>query len=653
MQLQLSLTLANDLYDLLALSGEPVDFLSAARTLLAAKEEQAPSGICYQIMDALVQQDARFCWQSPQAIGLLDWEAIDPDLASVSFVVVDVETTGSRPGPAKITEIGAVRIEGLQQVSSFHSLINPQRPIPPKIVELTGITQDMVCRAPRIDQVLPALMDFMRGAVFVGHNAHFDLAFLNYELGRLNGHRLGDGAIDTLRLSRLLAPGVPNHRLATLAVALGSPVSNFHRALEDASATAHVFLTLLGRLQERGITNLNQARSYIDPAHKRDRHKLALTRDIPRVPGTYLFKDEAGQILYVGKANRLRDRVRSYFIASPDHSRKIRQALRRLQRIDWEETGSPLKAVVREQELILEHRPPCNVLGQRPEKYLYLKASPRGHGLRLYTSPRRAAPRGSVVLGPFRSPGRLRAAIDLLQRCYPIRRCTGLRGVLCTFGQTKHCLAPCTGKSDAVRTHDALLLCLLRWLAGEPWDLLDPPPAFTADPERAAIALRGRLSQQGRFEEAGDVQRALEHLQATRRACSALHEALGLNLAVVWADTGAGEDGVHVDLVWEGRLCSSISMTSSTAPLELGVALRALADPAPPSFPVAVDQLEVDAMLAVRRWLLENPEAAVVRLSLESDPTTSPGGSQSGLEGWRQQLLKAVGLASPTCPGEG
>lgn len=647
MQLQLSLTLANDLYDLLALSGEPVDFLYAARRLLAAKEEQAPSGLCYQIMDALVQQDARFCWQSPQAIGLLDWEAIDPDLASVSFVVVDVETTGSRPGPAKITEIGAVRIEGLRQVSSFHSLINPQRPIPPKIVELTGITQDMVCRAPRIDQILPELMDFLRGAVFVGHNAHFDLAFLNYELGRLNGHRLGDGAIDTLKLSRLLAPGMPNHRLATLAVALGSPVTDFHRALEDASATAHVFLTLLGRLQERGVTKLNQARSYIDPAHKRDRHKLALTRDIPRVPGAYLFKDEAGQILYVGKADRLRDRVRSYFISSPDHSRKIRQALRRLQRIDWEETGSPLRAVVREQELILEHRPPCNVLGQRPEKYLYLKASPRGHGLRLYTSPRRAAPSGSVVLGPFRSPGRLRAAIDLLQRCYPIRRCTGSKDTPCMFGQTKHCLAPCTGEPDAVRTHDALLLCILRWLAGVPWELLRPPEAFTDDPERAAIALRRRLSEQGRFEEAADLQRAMEHLEATRRACTAIHEALGINLAVVWPDREDGRHAARLDLVWEGRLSSSFNVTSSAAPLELGMALRALTNPAPPAFPAAVDQLELDAMLAVRRWLLDNPEALIVRMPLGSD-LTSPEDFRGSLEIWRQQLLKTVSTSSPS-----
>ncbi len=109
------------------------------------------------------------------------------------------------------------------------------------------------------------------------------------------------------------------------------------------------------------------------------------------------------------------------------------------------------------------------------------------------------------------------------------------------FGQTKHCLAPCTGEPDAVRAHDSLLLCLLRWLAGEPWELLSPPQAFATDPERAAIALRSRLSEQGRFEEAGDLQRAIEHLAATRRACTATHEALGINWRGV-ACGGAGED---------------------------------------------------------------------------------------------------------------
>ena len=373
MQLQLSLTLADDFYDLLLMSGEPLDFMEAARRLLALGE--APPILCREIMNTLTVEDQRFCWTSPATIGLLDWKLADPDLADVAFVVVDLETTGARPGTSKITEIGAVRIEGLRQVGSFETLVNPQRPIPSKIIEITGITPRMVLGAPRIEQVMPHFLDFARDAVVVGHNVAFDLGFLNYELARLKGTRLGDGAIDTVKLSRCMAPGLPNHRLATVAQALGSNVTVFHRALPDAQATADIFLVLVGRLQEMGMTRLYEARSHIDPAHRRDRHKLALTRDIPRAPGAYLFRDEDDQVLYVGKAESLRDRVRSYFLSNVDHSRRIRQALRRLRRVDWEETGSPLEAVVREQQLILEHRPPCNVFGRRPENYVYIKTS--------------------------------------------------------------------------------------------------------------------------------------------------------------------------------------------------------------------------------------------------------------------------------------
>ena len=99
MQLQLSLTLADDLYDLLLIRGEPLDFMDVARVLLALKG--APESLCRSAMDALVGGDRRFCWTSPTTLGLLDWKLADPDLADVAFVVVDLETTGTRPGPGQ------------------------------------------------------------------------------------------------------------------------------------------------------------------------------------------------------------------------------------------------------------------------------------------------------------------------------------------------------------------------------------------------------------------------------------------------------------------------------------------------------------------------------------------------------------------------
>ncbi|MBN1630443.1 MAG: hypothetical protein JW990_11810, partial [Thermoleophilia bacterium] len=165
-------------------------------------------------MAALVRQDRRFVWDEGDS-GLLSlryWGSLDPDLADVPFVAIDLETTGARAGTSKITEVGAVRIEGFREVKHFGTLVNPQRPIPPMITQITGITQEMVADAPRIEEVIPELLEFLEGAIVVAHNAAFDVGFLNYELQRLKGRRLGEGAIDTLPLARALAPGLPNYR---------------------------------------------------------------------------------------------------------------------------------------------------------------------------------------------------------------------------------------------------------------------------------------------------------------------------------------------------------------------------------------------------------------------------------------------------------
>jgi DNA polymerase III subunit epsilon len=628
MQLQLSLTLADDLYDLLLMGGEPLDFMEAARRLLAVRE--APHILCREIMNTLTVEDQRFCWSSPATIGLKDWRLADPDLADVTFVVVDVETTGARPGPSKITEIGAVRIENLRQVATFETLVNPQRPIPSKIVEITGITPRMVLGAPRIEQVMPHFIDFARDAVIVGHNAAFDLGFLNYELARLRGRRLGDGAIDTVKLARRLAPGLPNHRLATVAQALGSSVTSFHRALPDAQATADIFLVLAGRLQELGITHLNEARSHIDPAHRRDRHKLALTRDLPRAPGVYLFRDEDGEVLYVGKAESLRDRVRSYFLTNADHSRRIRQAMRRLHHVDWEETQSPLEAVLREQELILEHRPPCNVFGRRPENYVYVKAARRGPGLRLYASER---PGGAATsFGPFRGRSRVTAALELLLRCYPIRRCAGVPDPEgCLFGQTHACLAPCSAGQEEVERHDALVTGILDWVRGaEPTPDLDPPA-------RAAEVMR-RLAAQHRYEEAKDVRDSLEDLGRLRRSYRALTEAGRLRCVVLWPLATADAPRARLSLLWDGLLLESVTVGAADASLQVGRLVRSTGSAPSATAPLAdlaVPQEELDLLLAARRWLLDTPEADVFhapKSSLEEE----------GMELWRTQILERL-----------
>ena len=625
MQLQLSLAVADRLHETLLVRGEPLNAVEAARMLLASPS--APELICRQVLAALVLQDQRFCpGTSEDLLSLKHWELPDPDLADVPFVALDLETTGARAGTGKITEIGAVRIEGFQVVGTFHSLINPQRPIPPMITHITGITQEMVADAPRIEEVIPELIDFLEGAVIVAHNASFDVGFLNYELQRLKGRRLGEGAIDTLPLSRLLAPGLPNYRLGTVAEALGAPVAACHRALADAQAAGHVFITLAGRLQERGVTRLNETRAFLSPSSRTTIDKLRLTRDVPRTPGAYRFMDKHGAVLYVGKADRLRERVRSYFVPGAGHTRKLRQAIHLVEQIDWDETHTPLEAVVREQELILEHRPPCNVQGSRPENYMYLKASNNGPGLSLTISSRQPRwltssehplrpPRTPLVLGPFRGRARMAQALDLLHHCYPIRRCTrGAAERPCVRHECGDCLAPCAGNPEVIDRHDALVMGIVGWLGGEALE------GF-ADPLGLADDLVRSLSRQRRFEEAQRMRESTEALLNVRRSYQSLVEAMSLRFAALWPVADAdGVPAVRLNLVWEGRLRDAVSLPDPILAEEIATRMDALSEPGPACRPpaagdgVAVLQRDLDRILALRRWFKESEADSLVIL---------------------------------------
>ncbi len=623
MQLQLSLAVADRLHETLLVRGEPLDAVEAARLLLASPT--APEPICREVLAVLVLHDRRFCPRTTgDLLSLTNWETPDPDLADVPFVALDLETTGSRAGTSKITEIGAVRFEGFREVGRFHTLVNPQRPIPHMITHITGITQEMVADAPRIEQVVPDLLEFLEGAVIVAHNAAFDVGFLNYELQRLKGRRLGEGAIDTLPLARLLAPGLPNYRLRTVADALGAPVTACHRALADAQAAGHVFVTLAGRLQERGITHLGEARAFVSPTSRSVMDKLSLTRDVPRCPGTYRFVDKHGGVLYVGKADRLRERVRSYFMPGGGHTRKMRQAVHQVEQIEWDESFTPLEAAVREQELILEHKPPCNVQGSRPEHYTYLKIGGAGTGLTLTMTSRqprwlggderRPRPASApFIIGPFRGRARMGQALDLLHRCYPIRHCP--RGTVtrpCVRLECGDCLAPCASERPVVEEHDGLVMGIVEWLGGQ-------ASSSFAEPAERAEELVYSLSRQRRFEEAQRVSEARDHLLSVRRSYQSLAEALSLRFAALWP--AVGEDGsaaLRLNLVWDGRLREAVSLPSSSMAEEIESRLHALwatrSSAWGANISMAVAQRDLDALLAVRRWYKESDAAFLVAL---------------------------------------
>ncbi len=171
-------------------------------------------------------------------------------LAGTKYVVFDVETTGLNGSTDQITELGAVRIEDGVEVAEFSQLINPMRPIPEKVTELTGITDGMVRDCPTIGQVIPEFAKFFEGCVLVAHNADFDTAFLRRALEDA-GLKLASPVIDTLAFSRAACPELKSHKLGSVCKRFGVSLKNAHRAVHDARATASCLVEMVKLAEEK------------------------------------------------------------------------------------------------------------------------------------------------------------------------------------------------------------------------------------------------------------------------------------------------------------------------------------------------------------------------------------------------------------------
>ena len=189
---------------------------------------------------------------------------VDEDLSRTTFVVLDLETSGASPKTGSaITEIGAVKVCGGQVLGTFKTFVNPGTPLPPFITELTGITDEMLIDAPRIESVLPPLFEFLgsdKSTVFVAHNAPFDLSFLKASAA-LHGYTWPNfRVIDTVKAARfvLTKDDVANYQLGTLAVYFRTEIAPNHRALDDALATVDVLHGIIERMGTFGITTINQ-----------------------------------------------------------------------------------------------------------------------------------------------------------------------------------------------------------------------------------------------------------------------------------------------------------------------------------------------------------------------------------------------------------
>jgi DNA polymerase-3 subunit epsilon len=217
--------------------------------------QRANRAVADRLVTALLGADPRFAadlegrWSlvpEPAWLGVL--------LGEVRFAVVDVETTGMRArGEDRITEIAIVHVEGSRVEVAFESLVNPGRPIPWRIEQLTGITDRLVQDAPRFEAIADQVVAALAGRVFVAHNARFDWGFVQAEVERAQDLALRMPKLCTVRLVRRLVPELPRRSLDSVMWHFGLETDHRHRAAGDAVVTARVLLRLVARAREQGV----------------------------------------------------------------------------------------------------------------------------------------------------------------------------------------------------------------------------------------------------------------------------------------------------------------------------------------------------------------------------------------------------------------
>ena len=407
---------------------------------------------------------------SPTALAALTLDDIINDvetpLVETTFVVVDLETTGTNSRDNAITEIGAVKVRAGIVLGEFQTFVNPKIPIPAYIQVLTGITNADVMIAPSIDAALSSFMEFAglsnatTDTVLVAHNAGFDVGFLKANCARLSIDWPNPTVLDTVALARraLKREEVRNHKLSTLASNFNSDITPTHRALDDARATVHVLHSLIARLGNLGVHSVEALTSYRGQATERRRRKRHLAADAPSQPGVYVFFDGNRKPLYVGKSKNLRKRIHSYFTLAETRGR-MNHMIELAQSVSCIPCGTELEASIREIRMIAELKPRFNVRSRNPERTMWLTFTQDRVPKLTITRQAHPLPYERSAIGPFASRESAQTVMAAFNAHFPIRECSllitkSLSILPCALFEMNRCVAPCRDGSD-VDSHNS------------------------------------------------------------------------------------------------------------------------------------------------------------------------------------------------------
>ncbi|MCS6801386.1 MAG: hypothetical protein RMM58_02835 [Chloroflexota bacterium] len=478
--------------------------------------------------------------------------------ADEGTVAVAIETTGQDPARAALVQIAACRIVDGQPGPCFHALVLPPRRLPDWLAGRLGVDPTAVDDALPLGVALERLAEFVGGAALVAWDAGWTLRFLNAQC-QAAGRPLFTNRAHDLLLAAAALTGEEKPALARVAARLGIPLGRRHRGAADAVLVAQLALRLAAVAPRRSPDRL-----------------LEMARAMPDAPGVYCFRGGGGELLYVGKAKRLRRRVLSYLTQPVDRERDLSGLRLLTAAIEWEAMPDDLAAALREMELIAAARPRFNTQRRVVPGRVWVEAALHEPFPRL----RRVAEPGPARFGPYPSAAHAERAARLAASIFRLRTCARKIGVPrrtkprppCRLLEQGRCLGPCTGTVPA-DAYARLVTAAAQYLSGEVGVALRELQA-----RLAAAAARGDRAESDWLR--GLFRMLLARSNGERRDCSSPPA----NVAVLLPAAAPERAYVVVDgmLRWHGPLAA--------------LSAEALADVLP-------DEAAHRGGIIVRRWL--------------------------------------------------
>jgi DNA polymerase-3 subunit epsilon len=382
-------------------------------------------------------------------------EILSQKINDAAFSVLDVETTGLSSSYNNVIEIGIVKVQNKKIIDTYHSLINPARDIPYFITQFTGITNDDVYDAPMFDEIFNNVLEFLDDTILVAHNLPFDISFLRKEFKLCGIERFNPPQLCTLKLARRMFPELKSKSLASVTNFMRVHNDFAHRALSDADVTARILIKMLNKLKiDEGFSTIEEVINHQFNLNSKIKRKVVSKKlsgqfaALPNAPGIYYFLNSKNEIIYIGKAKSLRDRIKSYL--SDSASRKTKKILKQAYKIKTEVTNSELTALLAEAEAIKVFNPKLNVqLKQYNNKY-FLKIT------KTHTAPTAEITNkfdfdGNDYFGLFISRKKTEQIKDLIDKIFLLRECKEKdfnKHKICFLSEIERCTAPCINPND-------------------------------------------------------------------------------------------------------------------------------------------------------------------------------------------------------------